>query len=132
MKQSLHKGPRKIDFENAKRMRKQPTHEEAVLWEELRKRKMLGYKFRRQHPINNYIADFYYHELKLVVELDGKYHEREETKESDQQRTKDLQTVRITVYRLTNEDLRNRTFAIEKLVRFIQALRLPLVQERVG
>jgi len=78
-----------MNFENAKRMRKEPTHEEYVLWEELRNRKLLNYKFRRQHPLNKYIADFYCHELNLVIELDGNYHKEKDIIEKDkrEQRT---------------------------------------------
>jgi very-short-patch-repair endonuclease len=125
MENSLNKGTREINFENAKRMRKGPTHEEYVMWEELRNRKLLGYKFRRQHPLNNYIADFYCHELKLVIELDGKYHEQEEVKDKDQKRTDDLQALGINVYRISNEDLKNRSLTIEKLLHFIQTLPPP-------
>jgi very-short-patch-repair endonuclease len=125
MKESLHKGTREINFENARRMRKYPTHAENVIWEELRNRKLLNYKFRRQHPLNNYIADFYCHELKLVIELDGRYHDLEEVKEKDQKRTEDLQDLGITVYRITNEELTNRSLTIEKLRQFLETLLAP-------
>ena len=61
-----------MNFKNAKQMRKDPTHEEYVMWEELRNIKLSNYKVRRQHSLNRYIADFYCHELNLIIELDGK------------------------------------------------------------
>ena len=54
-------------FEKARFLRDNPTNTETILWERLRKNK-LGVKFRRQHPINIYIADFYCHKIKLVIE----------------------------------------------------------------
>lgn len=50
------------------------TAAEKALWEQLRARRFLNLKFRRQHPIFDFIADFYCHEHKLIVEVDGKYH----------------------------------------------------------
>ncbi len=114
-----------MNFENAKRMRKDPTHEEYVMWEEVRNRKLLNYKFRRQHPLNMYIADFYCHELALVIELDGKYHEHTDMIEKDKKRTEDLLGLDITVYRITNKEFQNRSLAIEKLRQFIITLAAP-------
>jgi very-short-patch-repair endonuclease len=99
-------------------MRKDPTHDEYVMWEELRNRKLLNYNFRRQHPLNNYIADFYCHELNPAIELDGKYHEHPDVIEKDRKRTKDLNGLNVIVYRITNEEFINRSLAIEKLRQF--------------
>ncbi|HEV8659207.1 MAG TPA: DUF559 domain-containing protein, partial [Thermoanaerobaculia bacterium] len=55
-------------------MRKAPNRGEARLWSWLRNRRFGDYKFRRQHPIGNYVVDFYCRELKLVIELDGAKH----------------------------------------------------------
>lgn len=60
-------------FENAKVLRKNMTEGEKVLWGYL-KGGLNGLKFRRQHPIGIYIADFYCHSVKLIIELDGKIH----------------------------------------------------------
>ena len=62
-------------------------------------------KFRRQHPIDNYIADFYCHELRLVIELDGSQHLTDEGKQKDKQRTTDLHQRDITVLRLDNRQV---------------------------
>lgn len=59
-------GAGSILFENAKALRKSLTHAEMILWNYL-KMKPSEYKFRRQHPIGNYIADFYCHHLKLII-----------------------------------------------------------------
>jgi type I restriction enzyme R subunit len=68
--------------------RKHPTTAEAMLWECLRGRRLNGTKFRRQHPIRRYVVDFYCHEHKLIVELDGEIHEHQ--REYDAVREADL------------------------------------------
>src|SRR5206468_1779637 len=75
----------------AKENRRNPTREEELLWEQLRDRKIKNSKFRRQHAIEGYIADFVCLEKKLVVEVDGGYHDAEEQKQIDQFRTLTLQ-----------------------------------------
>jgi very-short-patch-repair endonuclease len=55
----------------ARTMRKSPTAAEKALWTELRKLKSEGIIFRRQHPIDIFIADFYCHSLKIIIEVDG-------------------------------------------------------------
>lgn len=73
MKKKMFLGASNFIFENAKELRKDLTHSEQTLWDHLRT-KPLGYKFRRQHPLGIYIADFYCHALKLVIEIDGSIH----------------------------------------------------------
>ncbi len=91
-------------FENAKALRKNMTEEEKVLWGYL-KRGIDGFKFRRQHPIGVYIADFYCHKTKLVIELDGKIHDKPEVKILDEQRENELKRLGYEVIRFTNEEL---------------------------
>jgi very-short-patch-repair endonuclease len=67
--ENLHKGATKTTFENARNNRKAPTASEALLWQELRGKKINGHKFRRQHPIDTFIADFYCHEKKLITDV---------------------------------------------------------------
>ena len=59
-----------IIFANAKRLRNEPTASEIIFWD-LLKQHFADYRFKRQHPVSQYIADFYCHKLKLVVEIDG-------------------------------------------------------------
>lgn len=91
----LHKGRNEQHYVNARRLRREETTAEAVLWETLRGRKFLNLKFRRQHPVNTYIADFYCHQLKLVIEVDGGYHADTDQKIKDEERTKALEEVGI-------------------------------------
>lgn len=66
---------------------------------------MFKTKFRRQHPINIFIVDFYCHEYKLVIEIDGEIHFESKVKEYDIRRTKELQKFGITIVRFTNEEI---------------------------
>ena len=95
----------KLALENAKTMRQEPTEEESILWSQLRATQ-LGYKFRRQHPIGLFIADFVCLDRKLVVEVDGKYHETEEAQKYDAERTKYLESEGYEVLRFTNDEVR--------------------------
>ncbi len=101
---SMFYGSQPIIFEYAKKLRSCPTKAESVLWERL-KCNSLGVKFRRQHPIASYIADFYCHKFKLVIELDGGYHHNPEQKEYDINRTIDLNYLGIKVLRFKNEEV---------------------------
>jgi len=85
-KRNLIKGANSVTFEFAKGMRKLPTKAEEILWERLRNNK-LGFKFRRQQPIENFIPDFYCHKKKLTIELDGAVHYNSESKIYDKVRT---------------------------------------------
>jgi len=86
------------------REHKQPlTESEDVLWQALRNRKLEDVKFRRQHPIGTYIADFISLEQKLIIEVDGKIHDTQ--KEADENRTQILNQLGYTVIRFNNEEV---------------------------
>jgi imidazole glycerol-phosphate synthase subunit HisF len=105
MKHDMHYGAIKPIFENAEYLRKNMTHEEKIVWAYLSNNQM-GFKFRRQHPIWMYIADFYCHELKLVIEIDGGIHTVADVKAKDIIRENDLVDFGITVIRFTNNTVR--------------------------
>ncbi len=100
----MHKGSSPKIFKNARELRGRMTKAELLLWEELRGKK-LGYKFRRQHPIGNYIADFYCHQIHLIIELDGGYHLAEKQQCFDNQRARDLELTGMKVIRFMNEEV---------------------------
>ena len=87
----------------AKQLRQQQTQVEQLLWSKLRHRQLAGLKFRRQVPIGAYIVDFYCHERRLVVELDGGQHLQQ--LEYDHIRTQFLQAQGLTVLRFWNNDI---------------------------
>jgi len=88
-------------FELAKELRRNMTDAEMVLWGHL-KAGINGLKFRRQHPVGTYIADFYCHRLKLIIEVDGSIHDKKEVRDYDAQRERDLINWGYTVIRLSN------------------------------
>jgi leucyl-tRNA synthetase len=86
--------------------RKQQTKAEALLWEELRNNKT-GYKVRRQHCIDSFIIDFAFLNEKVLVEVDGGYHNETEQQKYDAARTEFLQELGYTVIRFTNDEVKN-------------------------
>jgi very-short-patch-repair endonuclease len=90
----------------ARELRHRFVPAEQKLWQCLRNRKLNGYKFRRQFPVDCYVADFYCAECKLVVELDGKSHVGRQ--ECDAIRTEDLNERGLSVIRFRNDDVHKR------------------------
>ena len=74
------------------------------------------HKFRRQHPISIYIADFYCHKLKLIIEIDGSIHDSKEAKLNDKKRQKNLENLNLSVIRFTNEQIKNEVESVIKIV----------------
>ncbi|MDR0688618.1 MAG: class I tRNA ligase family protein, partial [Prevotellaceae bacterium] len=104
--------------------RKNRTEAEAVLWENLRNRK-LGLKFRRQHPVGEFIPDFVCINQKLVVEVDGEYHNEKEQQAYDAQRTEYLNSLGYSVIRFTNDEVLYSTKkVVEKIKNTLSALPL--------
>lgn len=87
----------------ARNLRKEQTPAESVLWNVLRNRKFQDLKFRRQHPLKDYIVDFYCDELELVIELDGGYHNNKEQKTKDIDRDNHLKFLGYRILRYPNE-----------------------------
>lgn len=101
----MYFGASHLLFERAKQLRKVMTYEEELGWGFLNGSKT-GYKFRRQHPLLFYIADFYCHQLKLVIEIDGSIHSLEEHKIKDKRRQEEIEELDITVLRFTNTEVK--------------------------
>lgn len=95
-----------VQFEFAKQMRREYTEAENILWQELRTNK-LDAKFRRQHPIDNYVVDFVALQSRLIIEVDGEYHETSEQIEYDKERTKILSEIGFNVIRFNNSEILN-------------------------
>lgn len=112
-------------FDRAKYLRNHLTDAEMKLWGYLRTNPM-GYKFRRQHPIGIYIADFYCHALKLVIEADGSIHNQEEVQQTDIERQELLEATGLKVIRFTNYDiLKNIEYVIEQINIMLTAKLIP-------
>ena len=101
----LHQGAKPSTHKHANDLRLRSTKAEQTLWALLRNRQLKGKKFRRQHAIAYYVADFYCHECKLAIELDGYHHAGKEAKEYDQLRTAALNEIGITVLRFWNQEV---------------------------
>jgi very-short-patch-repair endonuclease len=87
----------------ARQKRQEPTHAEVELWERLRNGQVSGSKFRRQHSIDKFIVDFYCHEARLIIEVDGFIHEY--SVEEDTIRQEFLESLGFTVIRFTNDEV---------------------------
>ncbi len=112
----LHGNSRPSTYENARDLRKVQTPAERKLWQALRNGKVCNLKFRRQHAIADYIADFYCHQIKLVIEVDGSVHNDSEVAAYDLVRTKNLNTIGIVVLRFKNEEIENDLKSVIKII----------------
>jgi very-short-patch-repair endonuclease len=107
-------GAKRTIFQNACELRKNMTPAESALWKRLCK-DQLGVRFKAQHPIDIFIADFYCHKYKLIVEVDGEIHLSQ--KEADDNRTAELERFGLTVIRFTNDEILSD---VEKVVEEIK------------
>jgi len=126
----MYFGAKPVLFRLTEKMRKNPTEAEQMLWKHLKKFRSTGFIFRRQHPVDFYIADFYCHKLKLVIEVDGEIHDTEETRVDDDGRTGHLEHFGIKVIRFTNEEvLENEDLVISQIRRYLNELASPALLE---
>jgi very-short-patch-repair endonuclease len=103
--ENLFYGASQLIIERAGALRKNMTPAEIRLWKHIKNKQILGLRFRRQHPIDIFIADFYCHQIKMVIELDGEIHSLSENKEYDKNRTAELERLGITVIRFKNNEV---------------------------
>jgi very-short-patch-repair endonuclease len=92
-------------FQLCRKLRKKQTDAKKFLWKCLRRKRLKGLKFRRQHPIGRYIADFYCPEARLVIELDGKIHQVKDQKEYDRSRQEIIEMRGVRVLRIKNAEI---------------------------
>ena len=109
-------------IETARLLRKKSTKAEKTLWNVLRNRKFNGLKFRRQHPIGKYIVDFFCHEKKLIIEVDGGIHYGCEQAVYDANRQSELENSEYKIVRLDNkeviDDIKSVLIKIENQINF--------------
>jgi very-short-patch-repair endonuclease len=103
---------RAVTIGRAKELRRYGTASEAVLWEQLRGRRLNGLKFRRQCPLGAFVVDFLCSEKSLVIELDGGYHDADDQQFYDEQRAKYLETDGFRILRFRNEDVLNNIHSV--------------------
>ena len=123
---TMHEGAFPQIFRNARALRKKMTPSEKIIWNDLLKsKKMLGFKFRRQHAFNRYILDFYCHELKLSIEVDGEIHNDKNQMEYDECRTNQLKEFGITEIRFKNTQVMNDIEKVElKIINVITQIKI--------
>lgn len=100
-------------FEYAKKLRKNMTLAERKVWEMVKFKRILGFRFKRQTVIRGYIVDFYCGKLKIVIEIDGSSHEGRQ--DYDSRRQKVLENLGMRVLRFTND----MVFTMPETVRMI-------------
>lgn len=89
-------------------LRKNMPLAEQLIWHKLRNKQLLGYKFRRQYSIHDFIVDFYCPKIKLAIEIDGESHfDSVQSKKIDMNRQKSIESVGIKIIRFTNHDIYN-------------------------
>jgi cyclase len=98
-------GAPQILFQFAKELRNKPTEAESFLWNFLSGSELSGIRFKRQHPILYFIADFYCHKAKLIIEIDGGYHQLPEQYLYDKNRDNELEMLGLKTIRFTNEQV---------------------------
>lgn len=104
MATSMHYGAKKETFRFASFLRKNLTLSEKKLWSNICN-KLTGYKFRCQHPTWRYVTDFYCHELRLIIEVDGSIHLLDEIMQNDTDRENNLCSFGLNIIHFTNEEV---------------------------
>ncbi|TWI83034.1 N-acetylglutamate kinase [Lacibacter cauensis] len=116
MKENMFYGASHLIFQKAEELRNRMTPAEELLWKHIHINEW-KLKFRRQHPISNYVVDFYCHAARLVIELDGGIHEVEEVKINDQVRERNLKSLGLTVLRFKNEEVFQNKSTVLKTIK---------------
>ena len=93
----------RVTLETARLLRKNMTDSEKLLWEQLKGKQVMGLRFRRQHPIDIFIADFYCHDARLVIEIDGEIHKVKV--EYDDGREAEIERYNIKILRFSNDEI---------------------------
>ena len=94
-----------INIEKARNLRKKSTPQEIIFWSRIKNRSLLNLKFRRQYPIGKYIVDFLCIEKKIIIELDGWQHKKENYERYDTERTMFLEKLGFRVIRFWNNEI---------------------------
>ncbi|HLJ01620.1 MAG TPA: DUF559 domain-containing protein [Bradyrhizobium sp.] len=110
---------------NARRLRKNSTDAERLLWSELRNHRLNGVGFRRQVPVEKYVADFVCHAARLVIELDGGQHFSDEAEQLDAQRSAMIEVGGFQVLRFSNYDVMTNRSGVLEMVAAAVAARAP-------
>ena len=105
-------------MDRARLLRKKATEPERIFWRHLRNRNFAGYKFRRQHPFDSYVLDFYCPSAKLAIELDGGGHTYRAGQTRDQTRSEFLARHGVIVLRFWNHQVRRELDSVLRAIWF--------------
>lgn len=114
---------RRRSTDRARRLRREMSLPEVMLWQQLRGQKQ-GFKVRRQHPLGDYVADFFVASAGLVIEVDGQVHNLKERASADARRDQRLSEQGLTVVRIAATDILNEMQAVLDLI--VQKVTSPL------
>jgi adenine-specific DNA-methyltransferase len=103
-------------LQRIRELRHNATDAERLLWQLLRNRQLKGAKFRRQYPVASYIVDFYCHEARLVIEVDGSGHLEDKQARYDAERTENLEAEGLHVLRFWNHEVLNKTQLVLEVI----------------
>jgi len=123
MKENMFYGAGPLILKRAEELRKNMTSAEKIIWQHIHINEW-KLKFRRQHPISNFVVDFYCHPIKLVIEIDGDIHDDEEVKKNDALREKTLVSLGLKILRFNNQEIyKNSKGVLKKIDETIRVLR---------
>jgi very-short-patch-repair endonuclease len=131
IERSMFYGAGKKIFLRAVDLRNNMTFAEKILWDQLRNRRIFRDRFKRQHPVDIFVVDFYCHKYKLAIEVDGGIHRTKEVMEHDDGRTHDIEKLGITILRFTNEEVIEDPEGVTKKI-LLKIELLNLVKEKPG
>lgn len=116
-RRTMHRGAKPSTFQIAHYLRNKETEAEKKLWECLRDKRFNGVKFRRQHPVKDYVIDFYTQKFKLGIEIDGEYHNDKVQKFYDEDRSQIITEKGIRMIRFTNDEVMNSIEAVLETIK---------------
>jgi very-short-patch-repair endonuclease len=120
-------------LERARTLRSSMTKAETILWSRLRSKQIKGFKFRRQQPLLDYVVDFYCHDLKLIIEVDGEIHFHEENLIYDIKRDSILKHNRYNILHLSNSEVVTHiNLTVIKIQSYINEILSPSQGDRRG
>ena len=116
IERNMFYGASRNTFQKAHFLRSKMTDAEMVLWSRLKNRNIFKVRFRRQHPVDIFVLDFYCHEIKLAIEVDGRIHLKREIQEYDEGRSHDIEKFGIKMLRFTNEQILNNLNEVQTTI----------------
>jgi very-short-patch-repair endonuclease len=117
LKRDFYYGADAETIKRARELRNSMTASEKILWKTIRKHRFYGKIFRRQHPIYKFIVDFYCHEARLVIEVDGSIHNLTDQRERDLNRMAELERLGLKVIRFKNDEIRNNIESVLNVIK---------------